>query len=370
MSRVKESPRVKKFIEKVKRRIKADPEYKPLVSHIPGLADPLLYHPLYPPGFNTREEGVERMRWTKAVRRDSKIRLFAFKELFGGIIEDLTLDEWATWTRFKLLMSACPFKPMLKLNESDGMDDESIAELIRVPIETWLVTKKKLITMKRIKVVSKSENIIWIPSWSTTQEPRELPVSYLKTLTDKMLEAGEGNVKLDDDELEEAAFIKAVIEHLNNASKKHFTLRSVAANRHINARRKEGATLENFKHVIDVKCYQWLGTQMEIFVRPMTLFNSEKFWGYANEPMPKKKESVYEDHSWDEFTKEERSFLPYLRREYNILLNKTLQLKGVERFEELPNDFPTQDTWIKTQLRERRKRLEEERAKDKEGSDE
>ncbi|MCK7475627.1 MAG: conserved phage C-terminal domain-containing protein [Rhodopseudomonas palustris] len=103
---------------------------------------------------------------------------------------------------------------------------------------------------------------------------------------------------------------------------------------------------------------------MEIFIRPNTLFNSEKFWGYANEPLPKKhvptdNVGASEDR-WSEFSKEERTFIGYLRIEYNKLLNKTLKLAGVERFEELPDNFMTEEAWIKAQLYERRKRLAKE----------
>jgi hypothetical protein len=105
-----------------------------------------------------------------------------------------------------------------------------------------------------------------------------------------------------------------------------------------------------------------MGTDMEMYVRPMTLFNSEKFWGYANEPIPKKpgpKDSVGKTHDvWGEFTREERAEITNLRILYNQLLNKTLQLMNVERFEQLPDDFPTQETWIRQQLLDRRKRKE------------
>ena len=299
------------------------------------------------------------MRWTKAVRRDARIRLFAFKELYSDMYKELALEEWAVWTRFRLLMSSCPFKPFLQLAEREGMDDESIASIIGVPVELWLVTKKKLVRSKRIVITSVKANIIWIPTWGSTQDPRELPVTYLKTMTEKMLEGGHGEYKMDEDELEEAKFIEAVIEHLNKVSHKRFTTKSVATNRHISARRREGATLENFEHVCEVKCNQWIGTQMEIFVRPATLFNSEKFWGYANEPLPKKHvppDNVGAGDTWAEFTKEERTFIGFLRIEYNKLLNKTLKLAGVEKFEELPENFPTEVSWIKGQLHERRKR--------------
>ena len=46
---------------------------------------------------------------------------------------------------------------------------------------------------------------------------------------------------------------------------------------------EEGYTVEDFKRAIDNKSQQWLGTDKEMYLRPTTLFNSEKFEGYANE---------------------------------------------------------------------------------------
>ena len=56
------------------------------------------------------------------------------------------------------------------------------------------------------------------------------------------------------------------------------------------ARAKEGATVEDFKAVIDRKCKEWLGDPgMAQYLRPATLFNAEKFNQYIGQlgaPMP------------------------------------------------------------------------------------
>jgi len=39
-------------------------------------------------------------------------------------------------------------------------------------------------------------------------------------------------------------------------------------------------TLEDIKHVVDKKCKEWLGTDMEKYLRPETLFNRNKFDSY------------------------------------------------------------------------------------------
>jgi|TARA_R110000803_G_scaffold16317_1_gene44718 uncharacterized phage protein (TIGR02220 family) len=73
-----------------------------------------------------------------------------------------------------------------------------------------------------------------------------------------------------------------IIEYLNQSTGKHFKPKSKNAQRHISARLKEGYVMEDFKKVIDVKSAKWIGTSMEQFIRPETLFGS-KFDGYLNE---------------------------------------------------------------------------------------
>lgn len=48
----------------------------------------------------------------------------------------------------------------------------------------------------------------------------------------------------------------------------------------IDARLKEGATIDDMKRVIDAKCAEWKGTDMQKYLRPQTLFNATKFDQY------------------------------------------------------------------------------------------
>ena len=76
---------------------------------------------------------------------------------------------------------------------------------------------------------------------------------------------------------------KDIVEYLNlktNSNYKHATEATVKI---INARLKEGYTLEDFKTVIDKKTKQWLNDEkMSNFLRPLTLFGT-KFESYLNE---------------------------------------------------------------------------------------
>lgn len=80
-----------------------------------------------------------------------------------------------------------------------------------------------------------------------------------------------------------------IIEYLNKKSGKNFKWQNKKTQGQIRARWKEGSTLEDFKHVIDIKCQKWLSDpEMADFVRPVTLFGT-KFEGYKNESRPKPK---------------------------------------------------------------------------------
>jgi len=76
--------------------------------------------------------------------------------------------------------------------------------------------------------------------------------------------------------------IQEIIDYLNQSTGKQFKPKSKSAQRHISARLKEGYNVDDFKKVIDVKSVKWMGTSMEQFMRPETLFGS-KFDGYLNE---------------------------------------------------------------------------------------
>lgn len=73
-----------------------------------------------------------------------------------------------------------------------------------------------------------------------------------------------------------------IINHLNEKANKNFRAATKKTQSLINARIKEGFSLDDFKRVIDIKCNQWLGTEMEKYLRPETLFGT-KFESYLNE---------------------------------------------------------------------------------------
>jgi uncharacterized phage protein (TIGR02220 family) len=73
-----------------------------------------------------------------------------------------------------------------------------------------------------------------------------------------------------------------IIEFLNLCTGKNYKNSSIMNRKFITQRLNDGFTIDDFKKVISVKSTNWLGGQMEQFLRPETLF-SNKFESYLNE---------------------------------------------------------------------------------------
>lgn len=79
---------------------------------------------------------------------------------------------------------------------------------------------------------------------------------------------------------------KTVIDHLNERAGTHYRHNTGKTKTLIRARLNEGFSVEDFRIVIDKKCDEWLGTDMQKFLRPETLFGT-KFEGYLNQQTKK-----------------------------------------------------------------------------------
>jgi len=84
--------------------------------------------------------------------------------------------------------------------------------------------------------------------------------------------------------------IDEVINYLNLKSKKNFRLNTSSNRKLIRGRFNEGYNLDDFKRVIDILTEDWIGTSMDDYLRPETLFNATKFQGYVNRKRSTKSE--------------------------------------------------------------------------------
>jgi len=75
---------------------------------------------------------------------------------------------------------------------------------------------------------------------------------------------------------------KEVVAHLNTTCSTNFSDKSKSTHTLINARLKEGRTLDDFKKVHLIKFKEWKGSDYEKFLRPETLYGN-KFESYLQQ---------------------------------------------------------------------------------------
>lgn len=85
-----------------------------------------------------------------------------------------------------------------------------------------------------------------------------------------------------------------IIQHLNERTGSQYKPTTNKTKELIQARMNEGFTVEDFKTVIDKKCVEWMNTEWQEYLRPVTLFGT-KFESYLNAPViQKQEESLWE----------------------------------------------------------------------------
>ena len=87
--------------------------------------------------------------------------------------------------------------------------------------------------------------------------------------------------------------IDDTIKYLNAKTNKSFRVTTKEYRRYINARIKDGATPEQIRYVIDIKCAEWLQSEeMKQHLNPTTLFREGNFDKYLNQPIPQPKNTL------------------------------------------------------------------------------
>ena len=89
-------------------------------------------------------------------------------------------------------------------------------------------------------------------------------------------------------------YIKEIVQYLNNKCGTKYRYQTKVTQDCINARLREKYTVDDFKSVIDKKTDDWMGTEREKYLRPMTLFGT-KFESYLNQKQAKRPENVFEE---------------------------------------------------------------------------
>ena len=89
-------------------------------------------------------------------------------------------------------------------------------------------------------------------------------------------------------------YIKEIVQYLNNRCGTKYRYQTKETKEHINARLREGYTVDDFKDVIDKKAEDWMNTEREKYLRPQTLFGT-KFESYLNQKRMKNPKDVFDE---------------------------------------------------------------------------
>jgi uncharacterized phage protein (TIGR02220 family) len=152
----------------------------------------------------------------------------------------------------------------IKLSSTIGIPRSTYHRIIEYGVKVFPNYIKNFVVLKQKNVLI--INIINNNILSVKKEPQKM--------SDK--EVIKEKPKLETEVYEE------IISYLNETTGQAYKANSKQNQSLINARIKEGHTINDFKQVIATKATKWLNTQFQDFLRPQTLFGN-KFESYLNE---------------------------------------------------------------------------------------
>lgn len=213
--------------------------------------------------------------------------------------------------------------------------EEEMALTIDEDVENVSVTLNYLISQNLMEVLSKTEYLLTetqclIGSESSVtkrvrkhREQKALQCNANETICNTEIDI-EKEKEIDIDNKKEINKekipYKEIIDCLNNLAKTNYRQTSKETKDKIKARWNEGFRLNDFETVIKNKCNDWLGTDMEKFLRPITLFGT-KFESYLNQKPHKSIEDVpdwYHDTKQEEPDQELLDDIAEIQRKFRI----------------------------------------------------
>ena len=172
-----------------------------------------------------------------------------------------------------------------------------------------MTVKKHLISNNKItKKSTRKYTLLIVNNWEKYQSDNQQPNQQLTNKqptpnqqittnkNERMKEVkNERNIKTMSGDKPPDTPAAEVIRYLNEKADKKFSPNSDASCKPINARIREGASIEDLKRVIDLKVSEWKDNEtMNKYLRPQTLFGPQKFEQYTNE-VPAKREKAKEE---------------------------------------------------------------------------
>lgn len=156
--------------------------------------------------------------------------------------------------------------PKYKLSEKSWENKLKVLEKLGI-VTRKTTNKYTVVTVVNWAIYQSKDNENYQQDYQ--EATNRLPTDYQQVTTDKNVKECNKNVK-------------EIVEYLNSKTNKSFKYTTKKTQSLINARFKEGFTVDDFKIVIDKKCSEWLtNDDMNQYLRPETLFGT-KFESYLN----------------------------------------------------------------------------------------
>ena len=194
------------------------------------------------------------------------------------------------------------------MNNRIAYTEEMLASIFRRDVNTIKLALSTFVNFGMIDII---DDVITIPNWNKHQtldayeqkklrdrqyqaERRAAQKALIDKKNEKFVDKSSINrrqiakqsscvaISEEDKEREkEKELYIYIVDYLNQKAGTNYKASSKKTKTLIHARLEEGFTQDDFVTVIDKKCTEWLGTDMEKYLRPETLFGT-KFEGYLN----------------------------------------------------------------------------------------
>ena len=203
------------------------------------------------------------------------------------------------WFKILCLAGKCNENGYLMISREIPYTEEMMAKYFRMDVA---VIRRALETFQGLKMIEIVDDIYMISNWMKYQNNSELRhIREMNKLrqqrfrdAQKALKDSDSNVTLSREHnvtchefcsicnMSYVDVYKNIINYLNSKSNSNYKYTTKKNQTLIHARCEEGYNIDDFKKVIDKKCAEWIGTDMEKYLRPSTLFGNH-FEEYLNQ---------------------------------------------------------------------------------------
>lgn len=204
------------------------------------------------------------------------------------------------WLKLLCLAGICNESGFLMISREIPYTDEMLAKYFRMDIG---VIKRALEVFQQMGMIELIDDIYMISNWAKYQNNAELEHMRMMSRArqqryrdrQKLLLEEKRNVTNDVTSnvtnndfcsiynMSYLDIYKDIINYLNIKTNNSYRYTTKKYQTLIHARIEEKYSIDDLKKVVDIKCSEWLGTDMEKYLRPETLFASSHFDSYLNQ---------------------------------------------------------------------------------------